>query len=248
MSGVDQSLFSGFLVFCRLGACFMTLPGFSSQRLPIRSRLVLAVTASLLIGPLVGAAAATAPADAAGQAAAILRESAIGATLGLVVRVYVLIFEMMASAMSTAIGLSAAFAPPVEGDGAVPVVSGALTLVATMLFFASGLDAQAVRALFGSYAAFPQGVAPTPSASLSLLLESLQQASLVCLQIAAPILALSIFANLAVGLVSRFMPQAQIYFLVTPLLIGAGLLLLFLAERPIYEIFVDALAKRIATL
>ena len=65
---------------------------------------------------------------------------------------------------------------------------------------------------------------------------------------AAPILALSIFANVGVGLVSRFMPQAPIYFIVTPLLIGAGLVVILLAERPIYEIFLDALARRIDAL
>ena len=76
----------------------------------------------------------------------------------------------------------------------------------------------------------------------------LQQASLVGLQIAAPILALAIAVNVAAGLLSRFMPQAPVYFLITPLLIGAGFLVLFMAERPMFGLFLDALAKRIATL
>jgi flagellar biosynthetic protein FliR len=248
VSGVEQSLFAGFLVFCRLAACFMTLPGFSSQRLPTRGRLMLAIGASLLIAPVVATGAAPPPADVPGQAAAILRESAIGAALGLLVRFYFLAFEMMVATMSTAIGLSAAFAPPVEGEGMAPPLAGVMTLAATMAFFASGLDAQAIRALAGSYQAFPQGRAFPVGMSLGLMLDTLQQASLVGLQIAAPILALAIAVNVAAGLLSRFMPQAPVYFLITPLLIGAGFLVLFMTERPMYGLFLDALAKRIATL
>lgn len=248
MSGVEQSLISGFLVFCRLAAFFMTLPGFSSQRLLARGRLALAIGASLLLAPVVAAGAAPPPADIPGQAAAILRETAIGAALGLLVRLWFVAFEMMAATMSTAIGLSAAFAPPVEGDGMAPPLAGAMLLAATMAFFASGLDAQAIRALAGSYQAFPQGRAFPAEMSLGMMLDALRQASLVGLQIAAPVLALSIALNVAAGLVSRFMPQAPVYFLITPLLIGAGFLVLFMAERPMFGLFLDGLARRIETL
>lgn len=249
MSGVEQSLFAGVLVFCRIGACLMTLPGFSSQRIAMRLRLFLAIAASLLIAPL--AREAVAPAltpHVSGQALAILRETATGATIGLVARFYILAFEMMASAMSTAIGLSAAFAPPVEGDHMAPAFAGVMTLVATMVFFAAGLDALAIRALVGSYVAFPPGAPFAAAVSLRLVLDTLQEASLVCLQLAAPILALSLAGNVVFGLLSRFMPQAPIYFVSTPLLIGVGLLLVFLAERPMYELFVAAMARRIGAL
>lgn len=250
MSETEQAIFAGALVFCRIAGCVMAMPGLSSARFPMRARLALAVLASLAVAPLVrdrfGAPALSSALP--DQAAAILSETIVGIVMGLLVRVYVLAFEMMTAAMSTAIGLSAAFAPPVEGDQLAPALAGALTLGATMLFFAAGLDAQMLRALVGSYAAVPPGAGLAPQAGLQMFLTSLQEASLICLQLAAPILILSIAANLAFGLVSRFMPQAPIYFVSTPLMIGVGLLVLYFTGRSMFEILLDAMSRRLETL
>ncbi len=48
-----ESLLVPFLVFCRVGACFMLLPGISSDRIPVQLRLFAAIAVSLAITPLV---------------------------------------------------------------------------------------------------------------------------------------------------------------------------------------------------
>ncbi len=49
----QQTLLVPLIVFCRVGACFMVLPGFSSDRIPVQLRLFVAIAISLAIMPIV---------------------------------------------------------------------------------------------------------------------------------------------------------------------------------------------------
>jgi len=243
---IEAMVMSGALVVARVAACLMVAPGFSSPRVSMRARLFLALALSLMVEPLARDRLA---ADAAGplatQALALMRETAIGATLGVVARVYLLCFDMMTTAMSNFIGLSAAFAPAPDSDQPMPTLAAAMGLAATMLVFAAGLDAEMIRALIGSYKAFP----PDTSLSQALgaqYLDALKDATLIGLRIATPLLALSLLANLAFGAAQRFAPQAPIYFVATPVLIGLGLAALIVLERPAFGLLIDALGARLA--
>ena len=238
---------SAALVVARVAACLMVAPGFSSPRVSMRARLFFALALSLMIEPLARERLA---ADAGGtlavQALALLRETGIGLTLGLVARVYLLCFDMMTAAMSNFIGLSAAFAPSPDGDQQMPTLSSVLGLAATMLVFASGLDAELIRALLGSYQAFPPDLALS-QALMGQYLDALSDATLIGLRIAGPLLVISLVANLAFGAASRFVPQAPIYFVASPVLIGLGLLALYAMERPAFGLLIDALGQRLAS-
>lgn len=237
---------SAAFVVARVAACLMTAPGFSSPRVSMRARLYLALALSLMVEPLArDSLAADAAAPLARQALALMRETAIGATLGLVARAYLLAFDMMTTAMSNFVGLSAAFAPAPDSDQPSPTLSGAMGLAATMLVFAAGLDAELLRALIGSYKVFPPD-ADLAQALGAQFLDALKDATLIGLRIAAPLLALSLLANVAFGAASRFVPQAPIYFVATPVLIGAGLAALIALERPAFAVLIDAMAARLA--
>jgi flagellar biosynthetic protein FliR len=236
-------------VTARVTACLMTAPGFSSPRVSGRARLFLALLLSLLVEPLARERLAEAAASPlAAQAMVLLRETLIGAALGMVARVYLLAFEMATSAASTFMGLTAAFSPAAGSDEQMPTLSAAMDLAALMLIFASGLDAAMIRALVGSYASFGAPEAANAAAWLRLFLDSLRDATLIGLQIAGPILILSALLNLGLGVVSRFMPQVPIYFVSAPAMIGLGLAALYMLEKPMFGLLIDALGRRISSL
>lgn len=244
---IEALVMSAALVVARVSACLMVAPGFSSPRVSMRARLFFALAISLLVEPLARDRLA---ADAAGplatQALALMRETAIGATLGIIARVYLLCFDMMTTAISNFVGLSAAFAPSPDADQPMPTIASAMGLTATMLVFATGLDAELIRALIGSYQAFPPDAVPSQM-MMAQFLEALKDATLIGLRIAAPLLVMTILANLAFGAASRFVPQAPIYFVASPVLIGLGLAALVVLERPAFAVLMDALGARIAS-
>lgn len=243
---VEPIVMSYALAAARVMACMMVAPGFSSPRVPMRARLFLALALGLCVEPIAHDRLA---ADAAGsfarQALALMRESAIGATLGMVARVYLLAFDMLTTAISNFIGMTAAFAPSPEAGEPQPVLTGALGLAATMLVFATGLDAALIRALIGSYDAFPPDLS-LAQASFSTFVAALKEATLIGLRIAGPLLTLSLVANIAFGAASRFVPQAPIYFVSAPILIGMGLLALVFIERPAFGLLIDGLSGQLA--
>ncbi|MCC2104427.1 MAG: flagellar biosynthetic protein FliR, partial [Hyphomicrobiales bacterium] len=52
MTRFDQfTLVAGFLVFCRIGTCLSFAPGFSSPRIPVRLRLLIAIGLTIALCP-----------------------------------------------------------------------------------------------------------------------------------------------------------------------------------------------------
>ena len=80
----QESLLALMLVFCRVGGCFLLIPGIASERVPAQVRFFLAFAISAAIGPLVmddlREAAVT---DAARFLPFVISETATGLLLGL---------------------------------------------------------------------------------------------------------------------------------------------------------------------
>lgn len=47
-----ETVLATFLLFCRIGACMMLIPGFSSDRVAMRIRLLMAVASTLAMAPM----------------------------------------------------------------------------------------------------------------------------------------------------------------------------------------------------
>ena len=101
------AVFTAFLVFCRVGACMMLLPGIGGRHLPVQVRLFLAVAISLAFTPLLRGemGSVASPSNAVGFVMSVASEVAIGAGIGLLARVFFLALQTMANAIAQAIGV-----------------------------------------------------------------------------------------------------------------------------------------------
>ena len=248
MSAFDDIALTGFVVFCRVGACLMLMPGFSSARVPARIRLFIALGASLAVMPLAQAdvARALTSAGPAGLPRLVILEVCVGAAIGALARLCFLALETLAMAMSMATGLTVAFSPPLEGDEQLPTFAAFLMFGVTALFFIAGLHGEALRAILRSYASMPPGSVFSTRAALSEVAGQLQAAFLVALQVASPFLIFAVVINLAFGLINKMVPQVPIYFVGVPFTLLGGLALLYATERPIVSIFIDNAAAWLA--
>ena len=83
-------------IFCRIGACIMTLPGFSSARISMTVRFFLAFAISLAMTPLLfDTVYPTVSGGGASLIGVIVAELLIGMMYGLVPRFYVLGLQSM---------------------------------------------------------------------------------------------------------------------------------------------------------
>ena len=176
------------ILFCRIGACLMLAPGFSSPRLPARPRLIHRA------GPDAGAGAAADGRQAFRHrqswrlsAADIFGELFIGGVIGLLGRFYFLALETMMMAASMSIGLSNALGAPIDETEVQPPIATLITLTATCLIFVSDLHWELIRGVVASYSVMPVGFALRPQAALTLAADDLARAFVVGLAHRQPI-------------------------------------------------------------
>jgi flagellar biosynthesis protein FliR len=231
-----------FILFCRVGGCLMTAPGFSSDRIPVRARLYIALGISFALTPALmdqvsHVALARAPAS---FVITLFSELLIGVTLGLLSRFYFLALEMLTTSVAMTFGLGNIFGVAIAESEAAPAFTFFVMTCAVTLLFATDLHLELIRGLYLSYDAAPIQEDPTASILLREITNVLSESHLLALRICSPFLLFGLIVNVALGLVARLAPQVQIYFISDPLTIFIGVYALSILAPDFFSAFTSA--------
>lgn len=234
-----------FLLFCRIGACLMLMPGYASPRVPAQVRLLICAAATLALAPLLLPAVqdVLSRPEPPEMIALVASETLTGALLGLVARVFFLALQFMAVAAASFAGYGGAPGLPIEEAEPAPAFATLITVTATVLFFNSDLHWQVLRALAGSYALLPVAAPLLLDASLARLADATSYAFILALQISSPFVAYALVVNLMFGIANKLVPQIPVYFISVPFVIAGGLFLLYIAAGELLRLFLDGFAS-----
>ena len=210
------------LVFARIGAMVMLVPGLGDASVPPRIRLSFALLMSFILTPLV-TQGLTVPATVGEAAGALIRETLIGLMMGTILRLFLSSLATAGEVVSIQTTLS--FAQTANPAQAQPTttISTFLALMGTVLVMTTDLHHLFFGAMFSSYRLFPFGHPLMVGDAATLAVQTVGGSFALGIQLAAPVIAFSIVFNLATGLVGRVMPQFQIFFVATPLSVMLGL-------------------------
>jgi len=215
------------LVFARVGAMVMALPVLGTRGISARARLVFALTLTIVLMPMVAEdVMAAADRTMVGLIASLLREVIVGVGLGLSVRLLMGAIQITSTTLAFQMGL--AFAQNVDPSQGTQgaLFSSFLMMVAITLIFATDTHHLLIGAIHDSYMLFPPA-APLPVGDFASMAISMAAASFrIALQLAAPFIVFGVIFYLGMGVLSRLIPQVQIFFLALPLNIGLGLLMI----------------------
>jgi flagellar biosynthesis protein FliR len=231
---VGQQLILGtFLLFCRVGACLMLMPGFSSPQIPAHVRLFLALAVTLSLTPLL---LAQVPAQAlTDEPFTALRfigtELLIGATIGMLGRLFLLAVETLASAGAMAIGLSNPFGVIAEESEVLPPFVTLITMSATALIFIMDLHWEVFRGIAASYDAIPVKGNFDVNFSLLQFSKLLTSTFQIALRISAPFIIYTVIIQITISIINRLTPHISIYFISAPFVIFGGLLITYFVIR-----------------
>jgi flagellar biosynthesis protein FliR len=216
------------LIFARTGTMIMLLPGIGEQGISPRMRLTIALILAAVLVPL-HRNSYHIDAGALGPAIVmVVEEILIGAVLGLTARLTISALEVAGSVIAQQLGLGFVTAvDPSQGEQGM-IVSNFLTMLAITLFFATDMHHLVLAALNDSYALFEPGEVPSTGDVAALVTKTVSGAFRIGIQISAPFLVFGLLFNLGLGVLSRLMPQMQVFFVGVPLSIVVGLLILFL--------------------
>jgi flagellar biosynthetic protein FliR len=234
-----QQVFAGGLVFARLAAIVMLIPGFGETFVPARIRLSLALLLALVLFPVVGASVPPIPAQVSGVAGAVIKETLIGLMIGTILRMFMT--SLASAGEIVSIQTTLGFAQTANPTQAAPstTLGTFLGLMGVVLIMTTNLHHLFLSAIVRSYTIFPFSKVIQVTDANALAIQTVSRSFALGLQLAAPVVAFSLIFNVATGLVGRVMPQFQIFFVASPLMVILGLSIFALSLGVIGIVWVD---------
>jgi flagellar biosynthetic protein FliR len=234
-----QQVFAGGLVFARLAAIVMLIPGLGETFVPVRIRLSLALLLALMLFPIVGATVPPIPDTVSGVGGAVIKETLIGLMIGTILRLFMT--SLAAAGEIVSIQTTLGFAQTANPTQAAPstTLGTFLGLIGIVLVMSTNLHHLFLSAIVRSYTIFPFTKQIMVADANALAVQTVSRSFALGLQLAAPVVAFSLIFNIATGLVGRVMPQFQIYFVSAPLMIILGLSLFALTLGTMGMVWID---------
>src|SRR6201990_1146579 len=227
------------LVFARIGAMVMLLPGFGETNIPVRIKLAIALALTLIILPLHRSAYTIDMQSLTPLMVLLVHEIVIGIVLGATARVTLAALQVAGSVIAQQLGLGFVTAiDPTQGQQGL-LVGNFLTILGLTLLFATDSHHLVIAALSESYRIFSPGEVFPSGDVAALATRAFAGAFKIGLQLSAPFLVFGLGFNIGLGILARLMPQMQVYFVGVPLSILAGFLILGLVISALMGAFLD---------
>ena len=234
-----EQVWAGGLIFARIGAMVMTLPGLGEAYTPPRIRLSLALVISLALWPVVAGGLPPLPASLGAMVGWIIREVVTGLMIGMILRIFMQALATAGEIVSLQTTLSfAQTANPMQAQPGTSIAAF-LMLFGLVLVFATDTHHLFIAGLVGSY----ELVAPMKPLVMGdftqMAVRTLGDSFMLGVQLAAPVIVFALIFNLASGLVARVMPSFQVFFAAAPLSVILGLSIFALSLGVMGTVFID---------
>jgi len=230
------------LMFARIGAMVMLLPGLGEVSIPVRVKLGIALMLTLIIMPLHRAAyQVDVQSSLAPLMVMMVQEIVIGVVLGATARITLAALQVAGSVVAQQLGLGFVTAvDPTQGQQGA-LLGNFLTILGLTLLFATDTHHLVIAALNESYRIFAPGELIATGDVAQLAVRPFATAFKIGIQLSAPFLVFGLVFNIGLGVLARLMPQMQVYFIGIPLSILAGFLILAAVIAAMMGTFIDYL-------
>ncbi|PZQ19040.1 MAG: flagellar type III secretion system protein FliR [Ancylobacter novellus] len=236
------------LILARVGALVMLLPALGEENVSPRFRLTIAVLLAFVFWPFARPLYQVDATDPARLIGLALSEVAVGLMLGLVGRFVMSALSVAGNVVANQLGLGFVMTvDPTQGQQSA-IVGAFFSLVGIALIFATDLHHLVIAAIAESYEAFRPGMIPETGDAAKLALGAASDAFRIGVQVSAPFLVFGLVFNLGLGVLSRLMPQLQVFFVAAPLTLLAGFALLAVTLGVLMGVFLDGVGDTLRLL
>jgi flagellar biosynthesis protein FliR len=215
---------SGFLlVLARVGPLFAVAPLFSSKQVPTRVRTVVACAIAIGLTPL-ALHGQHVPNDALAIAALVLKELLVGLAFALSIAILFAAIESAGALLDVLIGFSfGAVVDPLTGNQSA-VLTQLYGLVSLAIFLVIGGDGWLIRGVARTYDLVPLTAAPKIASLAQGVTAAFSTVFTSALEVAAPVLLAVVVTDVAFGVVSRVVPQLNVFGVGFPVKVIVGML------------------------
>jgi flagellar biosynthesis protein FliR len=211
MTSIAPAQLVGFvLVLARLSPLFLLAPLFSSRLIPVRVRGIILVALAVGLTPL-AVAGAEVPLAALSIAELVIKELLVGLAFAFAISILFAALNVAGTLLDSLTGFAfGAMVDPVTGNNAA-VLSQLYALFGVMIFIAIGGDAMALRGLAETYELVPLLEMPAMGALLEGAIGAFTTIFASALMVCAPVLLALVLTDAAFGLVTRVVPQLNVF-------------------------------------
>jgi flagellar biosynthetic protein FliR len=220
----EQQVAAFFLVIARVSPLFILAPLFSSKSLPARARTVVALAISIGLMPVVKHG--TIDLDPLAFGGLIIKEVIVGLAFAYALGAMFAALQAAGTLLDTLIGFSfGATVDPVTGTQSA-VIQQMYSLFGVAIFIAIGGDAWVIKGLGRTYDSVPMLDAPAIGSLVGGAQVAFSGIFISAFMIGAPVIVALIIVDAAFGIVSRVVPQMNIFAVGFPAKMIVGLTLL----------------------
>jgi flagellar biosynthetic protein FliR len=244
---LDRNTLVGFiLVLARVSPLFLLAPPFSSSMVPVRARAIIAVAISIGLAPLALHGQAI-PADAMRIVELVGKEIVIGLAFALAIACLFAAVDAAGAMIDTQIGLNfGSLINPVDNTQS-GTMSQLYAMVGILVFIVIDGEAWVIRGLSRTYELVPMLEFPSITKLTAAVSHAFIGIFTAALEVAAPVLLALILTDVAFGVVSRVVPQLNIFAVGFPVKIIVGLLVVAAALPFMGTWFYDQLQSSVET-
>lgn len=231
---MTAGVFAFMLAFTRIGAAVTIMPGVGDSFTPAQIRLYIALGLSVCLAPIIMPYLPSPLPATPALLALVAMEFVIGLFIGTVARIFMTALDTagMLISMQSGLGNAQLFNPASSAQGSL--IGAFLSVTGVVVLFAANLHHLLFYGLVGSYELFPVGAVPESGSMAEMIAGAVAGSFRVGVQLAAPFIVLGMLIYICMGVLSRLMPQVQVFMLAMPLQILVSLVTLALAISSIY--------------
>jgi flagellar biosynthetic protein FliR len=220
----EQQVAAFFLVLARVSPLFILAPLFSSKMIPARARAIIALALTIGIMPVVKHGMIDL--DPLGFGGLLLKEVVVGLAFSYALAAMFAGLQAAGSLLDTLIGFSfGSLVDPVTGTQST-VLAQMYSLFGVAILIAIGGDAWIIKGLGRSYDAVPLLDAPPIGSMVQGAEVAFSGIFVSAFMIGAPVIIALIITDAAFGVVSRVVPQMNVFAVGFPAKMLVGLTLL----------------------
>ena len=214
------------LILMRVAPILFMMPILNSRNIPSLLKAGLTLTVGLVLLPLVKINPQYLPREPFQFGSLMAAELMIGFILSLSVQVIFTGIQMGGELISYEMGFSMASVVDPQSEVDTPVISEFIYFLAILVFLAMDAHHWFFRALYQSFLLLAPGEIHLRAGLYSHLLQLAGNLFVIAVKLAAPVLAVMMFTQIALGILAKAVPQVNILMTSFSLTIALGLLFL----------------------
>jgi len=207
---MELDIYSWLMIFLRVGAFLLVLPFFSVVNFPATMRVALSALIALLLAPLLAPFHAE-KLDFISLLNAMIQELSVGLLLGFLSRMVFYAVDLAGNIIAAQMGLNLAAVFDPGSSQAEQAPSSILFFLAAVVMLTLDLHHWMLVGFERTYTVLPMGGMHLNAALFETLVAQTGNIFVVALQISAPVIAVSFVVTLVFAVLSRAVPQMNVF-------------------------------------